>query len=60
MPVPALQHVLSLPFALRFKMAYSADATTVVLGAFISAFNSAPPADAHGGASCTVGCRPEA
>jgi hypothetical protein len=26
--------------ALRFKMAYSADATTVVLGAFISTINS--------------------
>ncbi len=31
---------LSLPYALRFKMAYSADATTVVLGAFISGINS--------------------
>jgi hypothetical protein len=38
--VPARQYVLSLPYALRFKMAYSADATTVVLGAFISAINS--------------------
>jgi Putative transposase len=38
--VPARQYVLSLPYALRFKMAYSAVATTVVLGAFISAINS--------------------
>jgi hypothetical protein len=38
--VPARQYVLSLPYALRFKMAYSADATSVVLGAFISAINS--------------------
>ncbi len=38
--VPARQYVLSLPYALRFKMAYSPDATTVVLGAFISAINS--------------------
>jgi len=38
--VPARQYVLSLPYALRFEMAYSADATSVVLGAFISAINS--------------------
>ena len=38
--VPARQYVLSLPYALRFKMAYSPDATSVVLGAFISAINS--------------------
>ena len=38
--VPTRQHVLSLPYALRFKMAYSADATSVVLGAFINAINS--------------------
>jgi hypothetical protein len=38
--VPARQYVLSLPYALRFKMAYSADATSVALGAFISAINS--------------------
>ncbi|HJX52163.1 MAG TPA: transposase, partial [Polyangia bacterium] len=38
--MPARQYVLSLPYALRFKMAYSADATSVVLGAFISAINS--------------------
>jgi hypothetical protein len=38
--VPARQYVLSLPYAWRFKMAYSADATSVVLGAFISAINS--------------------
>jgi hypothetical protein len=38
--VPARQYVLSLPYALRFKLAYSADATSVVLGAFISAINS--------------------
>jgi hypothetical protein len=38
--VPARQYVLSLPYALRFRMAYSADATSVVLGAFISAINS--------------------
>jgi hypothetical protein len=38
--VPTRQYVLSLPYALRFKMAYSADATSVVLGAFISAINS--------------------
>jgi hypothetical protein len=38
--VPARQYVLSLPYALRFKMAYSPDSTTVVLGAFISAINS--------------------
>jgi len=38
--VPNRQYVLSLPYALRFKMAYSPDATTVVLGAFISAINS--------------------
>jgi hypothetical protein len=38
--VPARQYVLSLPYALRFKMAYSADATSVVLGAFIAAINS--------------------
>jgi hypothetical protein len=34
------QYVLSLPYALRFKMAYSPEATSVVLGAFISAINS--------------------
>jgi len=28
------------PYALRFRLAYSADATSVVLGAFISAINS--------------------
>jgi hypothetical protein len=38
--VPTRQYVLSLPYALRFKMAYSPDATSVVLGAFISAINS--------------------
>jgi len=38
--VPARQYVLSLPYALRFKMAYSPDATSMVLGAFISAINS--------------------
>ena len=38
--VPVHQYVLSLPYALRFKMAYSSDATSVVLGAFISAINS--------------------
>jgi Putative transposase/Transposase zinc-binding domain len=38
--VPARQYVLSLPYALRFKLAYSADATSAVLGAFISAINS--------------------
>jgi len=38
--VPARQYVLSLPYALRFKLAYSADATSVVLGAFIGAINS--------------------
>jgi len=38
--VPARQYVLSLPYALRFKLAYSADTTSVVLGAFISAINS--------------------
>jgi hypothetical protein len=38
--VPTRQYVLSLPYALRFKMAYSADATSVVLGAFISAITS--------------------
>ena len=38
--VPARQYVLSVPYALRFKMAYSPDATSVVLGAFISAVNS--------------------
>jgi len=38
--VPIRQYVLSLPYALRFKMAYSPDATSVVLGAFISAINS--------------------
>ena len=32
--------MLSVPYALRFKMAYSPDATSVVLGAFISAVNS--------------------
>ena len=37
--VPARQCVLSLPYALRFKMAYPSDATTMVLGAFISAIN---------------------
>jgi hypothetical protein len=38
--VPARQYVLSLPYALRFKLAYSPDATSMVLGAFISAINS--------------------
>ena len=38
--VPARQYVLSLPYSLRFKMAFSADATSLVLGAFISAINS--------------------
>ena len=38
--VPTRQYVLSLPHALRFKMAYSAGATSAVLGAFISAINS--------------------
>jgi len=38
--VPTRQYVLSLPYALRFKMAYSPDATSVVLGVFISAINS--------------------
>ena len=38
--VPARQYVLSVPYQLRFKMAYSANATSVVLGAFISAINS--------------------
>jgi hypothetical protein len=38
--VPARQYVLSVPYSLRFKMAYSPDATTMVLGAFISAINS--------------------
>jgi len=38
--VPARQYVLSVPYALRFKMAYSADATSVVLGAFIASINS--------------------
>jgi hypothetical protein len=38
--VPTRQYVLSLPYALRFKLGYSADATSVVLGAFISAINS--------------------
>jgi hypothetical protein len=38
--VPARQYVLSLPYSLRFKMAFSADATSVVLGAFISAITS--------------------
>jgi hypothetical protein len=38
--VPARQYVLSLSYALRFKMACSADATSAVLGAFISAINS--------------------
>jgi ribosomal protein S27E len=38
--VPTRQYVLSLPYALRFKMAYSPDATSVVLDAFISAINS--------------------
>jgi hypothetical protein len=38
--VPTRQYVLSLPYALRFKMAYSPDATSVVLGAFISAISS--------------------
>jgi len=38
--VPTRQYVLSLPYALRFKMAYSPEATSVVLGAFISAINS--------------------
>jgi hypothetical protein len=38
--VPARQYVLSLPYVLRFKMAYSPDAKTMVLGAFISAINS--------------------
>jgi len=38
--VPARQYVLSLPYALRFKLVYSPDATSMVLGAFISAINS--------------------
>ena len=38
--VPTRQYVLSLPYALRFKLAYSANATGVVLGAFINAINS--------------------
>jgi hypothetical protein len=38
--VPTRQYVLSLSYVLRFKMAYSADATSMVLGAFISAINS--------------------
>ncbi|HEY5284670.1 MAG TPA: transposase [Polyangia bacterium] len=38
--VPARQYVLSLPYALRFKLAYSPDATSMVLSAFISAINS--------------------
>jgi hypothetical protein len=38
--VPARQYVLSLPYALRFKLAYSPDTTSMVLGAFISAINS--------------------
>ena len=38
--VPTRQYVLSLPYALRFKMAYSPDATSVVLGAFVSAITS--------------------
>ena len=38
--VPARQYVLSVPYQLRFKMAYSPDATSVVLGAFISAITS--------------------
>jgi len=38
--VPTRQYVLSLLYALRFKLAYSPDATSVVLGAFISAINS--------------------
>ena len=37
--VHARQYVLSVPYALRFKMAHSADATSVVLGAFITAIN---------------------
>jgi len=38
--VPARQYVLSVPYQLRFKMAYSPNATSMVLGAFISAINS--------------------
>ena len=38
--VPARQYVLSLPYALRFKLAYSPDATSITLGAFISAITS--------------------
>jgi len=38
--VPARQYVLSLPYALRFKLAYSATPRALWLGAFISAINS--------------------
>jgi hypothetical protein len=49
--VPTQQYVLLLPNALRFKMAYSPDATSVVLGAFISAINSDLRRSASGGQS---------
>ena len=41
--VPARQYVLSLPYALRFKMAYSPDATTIVLSAFIRSIRRRSP-----------------